>query len=312
MSNPGRFGGKKARLLAGLLLTLGLAGTAIWWTGSLLSAPYPTAVGAPPPWLPATTVHIESRSGSRLSGWFVPARHGQGTTKAAVLLLHGSGGDRRSMLGRARFLHRAGFPLLLIDFQAHGESPGLYRTFGHLEARDAEAALRWLRSRLPDTPVGVIGFSLGGAAALLGATAGEADALVLEAVYSDFETAAANRIELRLGPVGRLLSPLLLWQVGLRMGFDPSTLSPLQRVPTVSTPLLVIGGGEDSRATPAETRSLYAAATAPKELWILQGAAHQDFHSLDPRGYERRIIAFLRRHLETSQDTASDQSETPP
>jgi pimeloyl-ACP methyl ester carboxylesterase len=284
---------KAARLLAGLLLLFGLGAAVVWWTGALLSAPHPMAVGPPPPWLPAEPVRIPSASGSRLSGWFAPGTAARG----GVLLLHGSGADRRSMLGRARFLRRAGYGLLLIDFQGHGESPGCCMTSGHLEARDAEAALRWLRARLPGEPLGVIGFSLGGAAALLGEAAREADALVLEAVYADFATAVANRIELRLGPPGRLLTPLLLWQVRPRMGFDPQTLAPVERIAAVATPLLIVGGSEDGHATIAESRSLYAAATEPKELWIMEGAAHQDYHAHAPKPYERRILGFFHHHF---------------
>jgi len=285
------------RLLSAVLLTLGLLlllGTGgSWWAGSQLSAVRPTVVGAPPTWLAAQTVTIPSASGSRLSGWFAPGDPARG----AVLLLHANGADRRSMLGRARFLGTAGYSLLLIDFQGQGESPGRHRTWGHLEARDAEAALGWLQKRLPGRPLGLIGTSLGGAAALLGQTAKQADALVLEAVYGDFETAIANRLELRLGRPGRLFTPLLLWQVQPRLGFDPRILAPAGRIASVDTPVLIIGGSADARATPAETHNLHAAALGPKSLWLLEGAAHQDFHAFAPMEYERRILAFFRRYL---------------
>ena len=45
-------------------------------------------------------------------------------------------------------------PVLLFDFQAHGESTGEHITFGYLE-RDAQAAIDFLR-RAPDEKVGVL------------------------------------------------------------------------------------------------------------------------------------------------------------
>jgi hypothetical protein len=39
------------------------------------------------------------------------------------------------MVGRPRFLHRAGYSALLYDSRAHGESGGDAITFGHLEAK---------------------------------------------------------------------------------------------------------------------------------------------------------------------------------
>ena len=71
------------------------------------------------------------------------------------------------MLGRARMLNAQGFAVLLFDFQAHGESPGRYLTFGYLELRDARAAFDFMRQRLPGEHIGVVGMSLGGAAAIL-------------------------------------------------------------------------------------------------------------------------------------------------
>src|SRR5215472_10578090 len=60
----------------------------------------------------ARTVNFPSQSGSVIRAWFVPGRPGGG----AVLLLHGMGSNRMSMLTRASFLHRAGFTILAPDF----------------------------------------------------------------------------------------------------------------------------------------------------------------------------------------------------
>jgi alpha/beta superfamily hydrolase len=52
------------------------------------------------------------------------------------------------MVNRARFLHAAGYTVLLIDFQASGESPGKAVTFGYREANDVKASLRYLHQQL--------------------------------------------------------------------------------------------------------------------------------------------------------------------
>src|SRR5262249_10807562 len=145
----------------------------------------------------AEDVAIASGSGALLRGWFVPGQPGGG----AVVLMHGVRANRVSMLGRARVLHAAGFAVLLFDFQAHGESLGAHITFGELEARDARAAVDYVRRRLPNERIGAIGMSLGGAASLLGFTPLPVDALVLEAVYPTIDAALANRLEAVLGPV---------------------------------------------------------------------------------------------------------------
>jgi fermentation-respiration switch protein FrsA (DUF1100 family) len=201
------------------------------------------------------------------------------------------------MLGRAQFLHRAGYSVLLFDAQAHGESPGDRITFGYLEALDAAAAVSFATARDPDSPVAFLGVSQGGAAALLGPSPLPVSALVLEAVYSTVQEAVANRIAIRLGEPGRLLAPLLLWQLELRLGVSAEAVAPIRGIRDIEAPLLLIAGERDRRATIEQSRTLYGAAPEPKELWVVPGAVHEDFHRLAPREYERRVLDFLKRAL---------------
>jgi alpha-beta hydrolase superfamily lysophospholipase len=271
-----------------------------WIAGTESSAPAPSHVGAPPADLPVEAITIPSGSGSRLSAWFIP-----GTPRGgAVLLLHGVGANRLQMLERARLFHREGFAVLLFDFQAEGESPGAAITFGYLEAKDARAAFDELRRRAPGERVAVLGESLGGAAAVLADPPLEADAMVLEAVYASFDTAVENRIAMYLGPPGPwlapVLTPLLTWQVRPRLGFGTGALRPAARVAGLHVPLLIIGGDADLHATLAETKLIYANANAPKELWVIPGARHQDFHHYAKAEYEQRVLDFLKSKLRAS------------
>ena len=98
------------------------------------------------------------------------------------------------MLDRARFLHGAGYTVLLYDSRAHGESDGSRITFGHLESLDARAMLGFLRRAAPGERLGVIGISRGGAAVLLGPQPLGVSALALEAVYPTLEEAKRLRL----------------------------------------------------------------------------------------------------------------------
>ena len=123
---------KAAYKILAVLIACALAGfAAAFYAGSVSSAPAPSTVGSPPPDLPVEAVSFESGSGSRLSGWFLRGQPHRG----GVLLMHGIRANRLEMLGRARMLHGNGFSVLLFDFQAHGESPGQYLTFGFLVSR---------------------------------------------------------------------------------------------------------------------------------------------------------------------------------
>jgi len=194
-------------------------------------------------------------------------------------------------------LQQAGYSSLLFDFQAHGESPGPHITFGHLESANASAAVRVLRERFECQRVAAIGQSLGGAAALLGKGPIAVDALILESVYPSFGDAVANRLRIRLGEPGAWLAPLLTLQLRPLLGIDSAALQPVRRIGAYHGPLLIIAGARDQHTTRAETQALYAAASEPKRLWVIPGAAHVDLQRFAPADYERVVLEFLAAHL---------------
>ena len=281
------------KLLLATLILLALGSFAVVVVGGALAAPNPRVVGEPPIYLGAEAVSISQEKGPPIAGWFVEGQQ----EVAGVLLLHSVRSDRRQMVDRARFLRDAGYSVLLIDMQAHGETPGSNITFGYIESRNVHRAVEYLRSRVPNQPVGVIGVSLGGAAALLGEGPVRADAVVLEAVYSSIERAVENRLNIRFGPLGRCLAPLLLWQIQPRLGISTEILSPANAISDLGSPVMIIAGSADRHTLLSETQELFSNAREPKSLWVVEGASHENLHRYSPKEYERRILVFLKRHL---------------
>jgi pimeloyl-ACP methyl ester carboxylesterase len=199
------------------------------------------------------------------------------------------------MLEDARFLSREGYSVLLIDFQAHGESPGKHITFGFLESRDAIAAVKFVREKLPEEKVGVIGISLGGAAAVLASPPLNVDAMVLETVYPTIEQAVSARLKMRFGPIAPLFTPLLTWQLKPHLGCEPADLRPVEKIKTLRMPKLFISGSEDKHTPLADARQLFDVAVGPKEFWTVEGATHTDLRQRAGKEYETKVSAFLSR-----------------
>lgn len=279
-------------LLAVLLLALGSMAAALA-VGELLSRPAHRSVGAPPAELGAQSVTLDTRSGTAVGGWFAEGRPQAG----AVLLLHGVRGDRRAMLGRALALRRDGYAVLLIDLPSHGESQGDRIGFGLREAEGVAAALDFLRRRLPQERIGVIGVSLGAAALVLARPVAPPAAVVLESPYASIEEAVQARLAMRLGATGEALAPLLLWQLPLRLGVTQQDLRPVDALPLLQSPVLIVAGEQDLHAPPSQARSLFDAARAPKALWTVPGAAHVDLFDFGREAYRARVFTFLDRHL---------------
>ncbi len=278
-----------AAVTAGGLLFLGLSA---WIVGGALLAPAHRAVGPAPADFPVVETTIESESGSKLATWYSAAENPQAT----VVLLHGLRANRESMLDRARLFRQAGYSIVMIDLQAHGESPGEHITVGCLERLDAQAAVRYARIRNPHHKIGVIGCSLGGAAALLGSPL-EIDALVIESVYPTVTEAVHDRVSAQVGPLSHTLAPLLLCQLQPRLGVSTDDLCPIDNIDDIHCPLLIASGDADQHTPLAETQRMFETAIAPKQLVIFAGAAHVDLLAHDSQKYEREIMPFLRVHL---------------
>ena len=273
-------------ICAALIAVAVLLAISVGW---LLAHSVQTRIGDPPADLNAQAVTFASDSGSNVHGWWCPVQNRRGS----VVLLPGIRANRLSMVARARFLHRAGYSILLIDFQATGETKGDHITFGWKESRDVLGALNFVRETDPTGRVAIIGSSLGGVAAVLATPPLKVDALVLEEVYPTIEIATRNRMENYLGVFGRMLTPLLLNQLQWRLGVSASQLRPVDHIAKVHCPMLIMSGEKDRNTRPSDTRMLVEHAQAPTQLWLVPSVGHVDLHRATPQAYESRVLAFL-------------------
>lgn len=275
--------------LAALLLALSLA-LSVWMTRrqKLAQTHTPAEVG-----LPFEEVTFPATDGLKLCGWWIPA---SGSDRA-VIILHGHGGSMDWDVHRAPALHAAGLGVLLFDFRAHGRSPGQIITFGYLERRDVVGAVDWLRRR-GVRRVGLLGFSLGGIAAMLAA----AICPGVAAVVTDGGPARPRTALAAWGAergVSRRLSAALAWLAiagaSLRLRANLFRYEPIRWVGRRTCPILFIHGDQDQYVPDID--ALYAAALPPKELWRVPGAGHTTVDNVCPDEHRRRVLDFYERHL---------------
>lgn len=165
------------------------------------------------------------------------------------------------------------------------------------------AAIRLLHQRFPGEKIGVIGVSLGAASVVLSKPAGSVSAVVLESMYPTIREAVADRMEIRFGTAGRHIAPVLLWQLPIYTGTDADFLQPECAMVSLSAPVLIAAGDQDLHTPWPETERLFASAPYPKELWAVRGATHVDLYEFGPADHQRRILAFLGRHMRSEPGT---------
>ena len=275
-----------------LALIAGLTG--IWVVGSAMTGA--TNASVEPALAPATEIRLTTSDQVEIAASYWKA---DDSTAPAILLLHGNGGNRRDMLDMATWLAGEGYSVLSIDMRGHGQSSPQSKSFGYLEARDAHAALAWLRQQHPASKLGAIGFSLGGAASVLGDRGPlDVDALVMMSVYPDIRTAIFNRIEAAVGTLPAVaIEPMLSYQSIPRYGVGPDKLSPLAAMNKVRVPVMVVGGELDAYTPPAEIEAMYRAAPPGSEWWILEGLGHDEVVRANDPAFRKKLETYLVRSL---------------
>ena len=234
-------------------------------------------------------VSFRTADGIMLRGWHVPS--GKETDKT-LILLHGYPADKGDILPALAFLQKD-FNLLLFDFRYLGESEGSYSTAGAKEVEDLLAAVLFLKTR-GITEVGVWGFSMGGAVALMATErAPEIRAVVAESSYASLGEMALLlfRIPVVKYPIAYLIG---LWSK-LFLGIDLRDASPAERIRNSAIPILITHSSADAVIPFSQAKSLQQAlVNNPRaEFWFSEEFAHGQLHG----DYRKRLETFFRTNL---------------
>lgn len=218
--------------------------------------------------------------GLRIAAWFVP---GQGNRTAAVLVLHGNGGNRADRAPLAAALAARGYAVLLSDYRGYGHNPGKPSEEGL--AADARAAQAWLRSQASVDPDRIVFFgeSLGSGVAVRLATEVPPAVMVLRSPFTS------------LGDLARVHYP---W---IPTALLPDRYPTIDRIGATSVPTLVIAGERDQIVPLANSVQLFHAANEPKRLVIVPGADHNDPELLAGRHMLSEITDFMEEHLSSGR-----------
>jgi hypothetical protein len=262
-------------------------------------------------------VSFTSRGGdARLSGWIITPESGSDSPQTTargtswVIMVHGDNTNRSDaktgMLGIARALNRRGFGILMFDLRGRGDSPAAMSSSGYFERLDLQGASDYLVSKGADrSRIGVLGFALGGAVALMaGSNPNNFGAVVSDSSFADLSLVLRNEMT-------GIKRPLAMWFTGMEFmaksiyGIDIKDVSPARAITRSDTPVLVIHG-EDDEVIPVEHARLLGRAigasfdeieSGEETVWIVPGAGHTGSFRTQPKLYIEKLVKFYEAHL---------------
>ena len=86
-------------------------------------------------------------------------------------------------------------------------------------------------------------------------------------------------------------------QLQPRLGLSTDQLRPITKIGNIKAPKLIIAGSEDKHTLLSESQQMYKSAQEPKELWIVNGAQHQDIYRFAKLDYELHVLMFFEANL---------------
>jgi pimeloyl-ACP methyl ester carboxylesterase len=212
-----------------------------------------------------------------------------------VILVHGSESTSEEMADRAQMLADHGYGVLMIDWPGHGRSGGT-PTWDELERRALVRAVDYCSSQPGVDPTRVGGIGVSSGAYILAQVAAKEPrlaAVVLEGCFTSVVELNAWQYR-RYGWLGRYPA---LW-TDRYYGMNTAQEQPIDVVASIAPRAVLIISGTADRVVPVSmSERLYSAVGNPKELWIVEGAAHADYFSHAPVEYARRIKGFFDKTL---------------
>jgi uncharacterized protein len=238
----------------------------------------------------------------KIHAWWWPAAD---PGAPALLYLHGARSNLTDQVYRMRQLREFGFSVFAIDYRGFGRSDGDLPS-EQTVYEDARAAWDWLARQQPDPARRFIyGHSLGGAVAVdlaarlsteaesgtgstgnspsagrvapsTGARRAPAAGLIIESTFTTLVD-IAREWSFPWLPLG-----LLMWQK-----FDS-----LSKMTRIGVPVLVVHGAADRYVPSRFGQALYAAATTPKKLLLIEDGSHDNSMAAGAEQY-RQALAEL-------------------
>lgn len=248
---------------------------------------HPPRVGAADSDIPGLRdVSFSTPAGVVLRGVFAAPRN-----RAAVVLTHGSNGERSDVLPEARLLSQAGFGVLAFDWPGHGLSVGTI-AWGAPERAALASALDFIAMQPGVDParLGAFGFSMGG---YITAQVAASDLRLRAVALASSPNDALEHLRWEYRQLGALRQwPALL---ALRMsGMNTQELIPQHVIAAISPRLLLLIGGREDQIVPNwMTQKLFAAAREPKQLLLVPNAGHGGFLAADAAGYSQQLLSFF-------------------
>jgi alpha-beta hydrolase superfamily lysophospholipase len=216
---------------------------------------------------------IRLKSNKEIACWSIKTNNAKGT----VILFHGYGGEKSSMLDKSDIFNKLGYNTLLVDFMGSGGSEGNQTTIGFFEAEQVKTCYDYLTEK-GEKNIYLFGTSMGAVAIMKAVNDYEINpkGIILECPFGSMYQTVCARFKAMNVPAFPMAGLLVFWG-GLQNGFWAFGYNPTEYAKKISCPTLLLYGAKDKNVSRQEIDEIFTNLTGNKELRIYQEAGHENY-----------------------------------
>ncbi len=235
-----------------------------------------------------TTIVLQSNK--RIECWSITTANAKGT----MILFHGYGGEKSSLLDKSDQFLQLGYNTFLVDFMGSGGSEGNQTTIGVKEAEEVKTVFDYLQQK-GEKNIVLFGTSMG-AVAILKAIHDyqlQPGCIIIECPFGTMYQTTCARFRALHVPCFPMAGLLDFWG-GVQNGFWAFGHQPVEYAKSVHCPVLLLWGEKDEKVSRQETEDIFARLAGIKQLKIYPLAGHENYLRQYKAAWTNDIDSFLQ------------------
>lgn len=234
------------------------------------------------------------QSNKRIECWSIKNDSAKGT----VILFHGYGGQKSSMLDKSDEFIKLGYNTFLVDFMGSGGSEGNQTTIGYKEAIEVKTCYDYLKQK-GEKNIYLFGTSLGAVAILKSIKDYDLrpKGIIIECPFGSMYKTVCARFHSMHIPTFPMAGLLVFWG-GIQNGFWAFGHNPVEYAASVKCSVLLLYGEKDEKVSRQEIDELFSNLPGKKTLKTYPLAGHENYF----RNYKKKWLTDVAVFLSDTRE----------
>lgn len=234
---------------------------------------------------------LKLTSNKEIECWLIGNKNSKGT----IILFHGYGSEKSSMIDKSNEFQKLGFRTMLVDFMGSGNSQGNQTTIGYKEAEEVKTCFAYLK-QTGEKNIYLFGTSMGAVAIMksIHDYKIKPKGIIIECPFGSMYETVCARFKKMNAPAFPMAGILLFWG-GIQNGFWGFSHNPTEYAKNIDCPTLLLYGEKDKSVSRKEIDEIYANLKGTKKLSVYKNTGHENYLLKNKIEWNKDVSDFLTK-----------------